>query len=159
MHHIIILFDSSKSMDRRLVESAKDLLMDIMPRKDFKVSFVIVSNKPMVLVKDELYTPQMLENLQAGHGLSNLGLALSECYNIAMGCKNSTSILYVGDGTSTDDFNPIQMPAVSIVRNQIALLLTRNLIYSEHLQGFEKYAFNEEEVNKLRKRLCSIIEY
>lgn len=146
-------------MDRRLVESAKDRLRDIMPRKEFTVSFVIVSNKPSVLVKQEIYNPQMLENLQAGNGLSNLGLALSKCYNIAMGSKSSTTILYVGDGTSTDDFNPIQMPTVSIVHNQIALLMTRNLIHSEHLQRFEKYAFNEEEVNRLRKRLYSIIEY
>lgn len=159
MHHIILLFDSSRSMDRRLVESAKDRLKDILPRKDFKVSFVISSNKPIVLFRQEIYNPQMLENLQVGNGLSNLGLALSECHKITLSDSGFTTILYVGDGMSTDDFNFIQMPVVPIAQNQIALLMTRSQIHSEYLQRFEKYAFNEEEVNRLRKRLKSIIEY
>lgn len=159
MHHIVLLIDTSQSSTRnRLVESAKDILKDVFPRKAFEISIVTIGNTPSVLIGRERYNPKVLDLIANGYGLSNLGLALNKCYTLISSNKKASSILYVGDGLSTDDYNPIQIKPPSNIYSHIALLLTRRPIQTSLLQRFDRYTSNEDDINRLQDRLNHIIE-
>lgn len=158
MHHIVLLIDTSQSSTRnRLVESAKDILKDVLPKKEFEISIVTIGNTPNVLIGRERYNPKVLDLISNGYGLSNLGLALTKCYTLISSNKKTTSILYVGDGLSTDDYNPVQIHPPSNIYNFIALLLTRNSIQTPLIQRFERYSSDENDLAKLQNRLSNII--
>ena len=153
MHHIILLVDTSRSMGNRRIEAAKEQIIDILPTHTFFLSIVSIGNKPEVLVKHSKYQRAMIDGISEGGGVSNLGLSLSECFTLASSYKEKASILYVGDGMSTDDYNMIRKNNSSNVNSFLALLFSKETTYCTQLQRFEQYYSNDDDLEQLSDRL------